>query len=1144
MFSKINSRRNDGENSGTGKFTKDLEVISKALYIDKTLPRLASSTASSRSKSVGKSYSPESKSKQKDAKSNNAKDSPDREKKPSIWSWKGLKALTNIRNHRFNCCFSLLVHSIEGLPPIFDDVCLVVHWRRRDGEQMTRPVRVYQGVAQVEEQLTHSCSVYGTRSGPHHSAKYEAKHFLLYASVYNALELDLGKHRVDMTRLLPLTLEELEDEKSSGKWTTSFKLSGKAQGATMDVSFGYVVIGNNNNSNRSVPESPRLGQDSEKIVKIMGQFDMKDELSIIRRVESLPARLSTLNQPLEDIKDLHEVLPVSDPELNGSVDVIYKNLDEENSNTSVEDVLDFPHADSLKKQDSFTRPDAGERITETEWDTSEFSVVNKGIEEFDKEQLKLEEDIPEVGRTSEEVLETDGAVEETGTVSRKVKQSTGTCNSKDKENGVPSKESLMKDLETALSYATDSVNEGADSQEDETDAIHREQEDSLNIVNSCCGDHMRAKSLVNLDDVTNTVANDFLDMLGLEHSPVELSSESEPESPRERLLKQFEKDATANGGLFDLDIENDPKDATINGGLLDHDTENDPADLVWEAISNNLHQSLPTHEVFHEMHKLDTITPRMKTRASRLEDLESEALMRDWGLNEEAFRHSPPSDSDGFGSPVDVPPNEVHRLPQLAEGLGPSVRTKSGGFLRSMNPALFMSARNGGSLIMQVSSPVVVPAEMGSGVMDILQCLAGLGIEKLSMQANRLMPLEDITGRTIQQIAWEAGSSLEAPERQGLLCPDSEILRKTPGEQKSVKATMSSSPGSSDSSSFGTDTEYVSLEDLAPLAMDKIEALSIEGLRILSGMSYEDAPSNISAQSIRGFSALKGKTLEAGGSIGLDGTGGLQLLDIKDNGEDLDGLMGLSLTLEEWIRFDSGEIDDDLVTERTCKILAAHRATSLDAFRRRPKGEKRRGKGRKYGLLGSNFTVALMVQLRDPLRNYEPVGTPMLSLIQVERVFFPPKTKICGTVPPVGNIDEDETEIAGKECVVEEPKEDKTIHEKVITGYKITEVHVAGLKVESSRNKLWGSTNQQKAGSRWLLANGTGKKNKHPLMKSKPVVKNSGPPASITVQPGDTLWSISCRVHGMGDKWKDLAALNPHIRNPDVIFPNETIRLR
>ncbi|GKC39946.1 plastid movement impaired 1-related 1 protein [Tanacetum coccineum] len=52
--------------------------------------------------------------------------------------------------------------------------------------------------------------------------------------------------------------------------------------------------------------------------------------------------------------------------------------------------------------------------------------------------------------------------------------------------------------------------------------------------------------------------------------------------------------------------------------------------------------------------------------------------------------------------------------------------------------------------------------------------------------------------------------------------------------------------------------EYVSLEDLTTLAMNKIEALSVEGLRIQSGMSDKDAPSNISPQSIGEISALEG----------------------------------------------------------------------------------------------------------------------------------------------------------------------------------------------------------------------------------------------------------------------------------------------
>ena len=137
-------------------------------------------------------------------------------------------------------------------------------------------------------------------------------------------------------------------------------------------------------------------------------------------------------------------------------------------------------------------------------------------------------------------------------------------------------------------------------------------------------------------------------------------------------------------------------------------------------------------------------------------------------------------------------------------------------------------------------------------------------------------------------------------------------------------------------------SEYVSLEDLAPLAMDQIEALSLEGLRIQSGMSDEDAPSDISAQSIGEISAFQG----------LEGAAGLQLLNIKDDGDgdDDDGLMSLSLTLDEWMKLDSGDIGDkEEINEKTSKILAAHHANPLNFIR---KGEKRKGKGENGCLVG------------------------------------------------------------------------------------------------------------------------------------------------------------------------------------------------
>ncbi|KAA8523330.1 hypothetical protein F0562_009753 [Nyssa sinensis] len=413
-------------------------------------------------------------------------------------------------------------------------------------------------------------------------------------------------------------------------------------------------------------------------------------------------------------------------------------------------------------------------------------------------------------------------------------------------------------------------------------------------------------------------------------------------------------------------------------------------------------------------------------------------------------------------------------FPSLGEGLGPIVRTKDGGFLRSMNSSLFRNSKNGGNLIMQVSAPVVLPVAMGSSIMEILQHWASVGFEKMSMQAKKLMPLEDITGKMMRQVAWEVASRLDVPERLPFLQQESEIGQDTVGMRRKVEK-FSFDQDCDDLSSTSicdeVDLDYGSLEDIVLSAMDKIEALSIEGLRIQCGMSDEKAPSN--------------------------------------NGDGVDELMSLSITLKEWMRLDAGVFgDEDEICEKTSKILAAHRAKYTDLISRRLTRDSNWQKlsCRNCGYMGNNFTVALMVQLRDPLRDYESVGAPMLGLIQwwVEEISI-------------------------------EEKEEKRIKECGIPQFKITEVHVAGLNSESGKKQLWGTRTQHQSGARWLLASHMSKTNKHPYLKSNGVVKSSLQ-VMRKVQHGDTLWSISSYVHGTRAKWKEMAALNLHVRNPDVIF--------
>lgn len=1130
-MSKAEARKKSNDDLHNGKLLNEIEAISKALYLDKNPSKISSSVPRNRPKSVDKAniLVP-------DLKSKHCSNDPSAKEKKSFWNWKPLKALSHVKNRRFDCCFTLEVHSIEGLPSEFNDLILCVHWKRRDGEVVTSPIKVIKGIAKFEQKLTHTCSVLGSRNGPHHSAKYEAKHFLLYAVVHGNPKLDLGKHRVDLTRLLPLTLEELEDEKSSGTWTTTFKLSGKARGALMNVSFGYQVLGD-----CLAPSNKNVLQviESKSSARTCVKYNLGHEKGSVRRAESLPTnhKSSVISRSGEDKEVLHEVLPARVSEFSNSVDMLYQKFDEEKSDTLL---------DSKCENDvSVVDVEPAKPLSCSPSDSSNANIVNETEDslafekrmEYSEEKLQLNEDTAEIDEPP--VRSVDQPDLHVGCSGQDIIQErsfiadkTGIHDHNSQEKDTCTKESLLEDLESVLNRVANLEKEVLDTPEANSELSYQESrvEDK---PNGSTKSH-------NLDDLADSVADEFLSMLEIEDSPFSLGLDKEPESPRERLLREFQKEAEASGcSLFGFDID--------EVDVADYD-DYTPIISGWEEFTEGS-EFLPDGEMQRpgvrakEMEELEPpalaieldertfgtswssdLVPvgelqDAKIRAKMLEDLETQALMEDWGLNEKAFRSSPPYNRSGVGSPSDLLPKEPVELPPLAEGLGSTIQTKTGGFLRSMNPVHFRNAKSGGSLAMQVSSPVVVPAELGSGVTEILQNLAAVGLEKLSMQTKKLMPLEDVTGRTIQQIVWERQTLLQDKTANGQVATSGQ--KRVKGASASRKSKKSTSSCAVD----GVDSEYISLEDLAPLAMDKIEALSIEGLRMQSGMSDEEALSNISAQSIGEFSAVEGKQPCSSVSLGMEGAAGLQLLEIKDNGtDDIDGLMGLSLTLDEWMKLDSGEIDEEEMSERTSKLLAAHHANCRDLDFLRNKGERKQGKasGKHCGILGNNFTVALMVQLRDPFRDFEPVGMPMLALIQVERVFVPPKPKIYSTVAEAREADGGENELdaaANEQTKKVERKEEKPEVEDLNPQYKISEVYVAGLKTEPGKKKLWGNTAQQQSGSRWLLANGMGKSNKLPLGRSKAASKSSLS-ATVKSQPGDKLWSISARSHGTGAKWK------------------------
>ncbi|KAF5740978.1 Plastid movement impaired1 [Tripterygium wilfordii] len=125
--------------------------------------------------------------------------------------------------------------------------------------------------------------------------------------------------------------------------------------------------------------------------------------------------------------------------------------------------------------------------------------------------------------------------------------------------------------------------------------------------------------------------------------------------------------------------------------------------------------------------------------------------------------------------------------------------------------------------------------------------------------------------------------------------------------------------------------------------------------------------------------------------------------------------------------------------------------------------------------------LAVVVQLRDPLRRYEAVGGPVVALIHASYA----NTKV-----------------------------DKYDEEK---RFKVTSAHIGGLKVSTGgRKNIWVSERQRLTAIQWLVAYGVGKAGK----KGNTVLSRGQ----------DLLWSISSRV--MADMWLK------EMRNPDIRFAN------
>eukprot|EP00271_Cylindrocystis_brebissonii_P022570 TRINITY_DN8732_c0_g1_i1.p1 TRINITY_DN8732_c0_g1~~TRINITY_DN8732_c0_g1_i1.p1 ORF type:complete len:1510 (-),score=361.59 TRINITY_DN8732_c0_g1_i1:774-5138(-) len=660
-------------------------------------------------------------------------------------------------------------------------------------------------------------------------------------------------------------------------------------------------------------------------------------------------------------------------------------------------------------------------------------------------------------------------------------------------------------------------------------------------------------------------------------------------------------------------------------------------------------------------HERAQMAEKRRARAKALEDEEAQELMQHFGLDQSTFgptsldtakEEEPPSASNAPELP-----------PPLAEGFESALQTKDGGMLLSMAPGHFAADEGrlvmqvSKPIVlppgMGSNATEIIQHLAGLGedlLMEQSQALMPLddvqGKSMAQIFSEGVMMLNS-------RPSIEGGSASQAG---GVLVPvggNAETQRAASRSAQALQMVMArgTDKGPDPSGSF------VSLDQLGPLAISGIEKLALEGLQIQAGMATEPSPDVISALPV-GQIARPGPastesasipeeqpySFEEAGEYGGYVAGQSAVADEADSAN-LD-LMEMAISIDEWEQLDAITMDewealdaglleaDEEAGDDALALVAAGGASSqgTEDWKEETEGRmipagttaaaisERRGAAsgsstalatrasgsgsgagevRTEGAMGNTVTLAIMVQLRDPFRNYEPVGAPMMALIQAERVMVPPPVRLGRQMRLTFTSQEDEDAEARRLALVQQ--------EGYFSGprsqFRLTGVHVMGTSAGSVRpggvggggatmgggksdfGFNSGNSNKSRRGlareeqadsahsaSRWLLASGMSSggmagsgKDSGAFPKGKRSTKQAKQPGLkggvASQEEESSLWSVSAwKPTAVGGStgsaasagWAEAAkpqqsaweaAAQPY-RNPDVALPSQMLLKR
>ncbi|KAG0487684.1 hypothetical protein HPP92_009779 [Vanilla planifolia] len=206
-----------------------------------------------------------------------------------------------------------------------------------------------------------------------------------------------------------------------------------------------------------------------------------------------------------------------------------------------------------------------------------------------------------------------------------------------------------------------------------------------------------------------------------------------------------------------------------------------------------------------------------------------------------------------FSNSLKSPDAESHNyetksyLSDLGKGLGPVVQTRDGGYLASMNPLETEIARRElPKLAMQISRPIVLTDKKSTTGCELFQKLAAKGLEELGAKLLTLTAMDELVGKTPEQIAFEGIASAIVSGRKKEMATSA--AAKSIEILKSMAAAMNE--GRKERILTGIwnlkEEPLASLEEVLCFSLQKLESMAVEALKVQAGVAEEEAPFDVS----------------------------------------------------------------------------------------------------------------------------------------------------------------------------------------------------------------------------------------------------------------------------------------------------------